>query len=98
MDQTSVIPNQISDTPMRWLYDCMAGKMVFLLLSIVVIVIVDYRQLRSTKDKLLMHVLDEIDQNINRVDIATAGFNFEKMAPLEVRLTRAAVALNGERP
>lgn len=51
--------------------------------------VVDYRQRRATKDKLFTRILEEIDKTEDRVGIAAATLNIEKVAPLEVRLQRA---------
>lgn len=48
--------------------------------------VVDYRQRRSTKDKLFMRLLDEFEQHGDRVEIASTTLNIEKLAPLDVRL------------
>lgn len=51
--------------------------------------VTDYKLRRSTKDSLFTRILEEIDRNAGRVGIAAATLNIEKLAPIEVRLTRA---------
>jgi hypothetical protein len=51
--------------------------------------IVDYKQRRGTKDRLFTRILEEIDQTSDRVGIAAATLNIEKLAPLEIRLPEA---------
>jgi small-conductance mechanosensitive channel len=51
--------------------------------------VVDYKQRRSTKDRLFTRILEEIDKAGDRVGIAASTLNIEKLAPLEVRLTRS---------
>lgn len=46
--------------------------------------IVDYKLRRATKDRLFTRILEEIDQSGNRVGIAAATLNIEKMPPLSV--------------
>jgi small-conductance mechanosensitive channel len=53
--------------------------------------VTDYKLRRSTKNRLFTHILDEIDRNADRVGIAAATLNIEKLAPIEVRLTRSAL-------
>ena len=50
--------------------------------------VVHYKVRRSTKDKLFLRILEEIDRNADRVGIAAATLNIEKVAPLDVRLSR----------
>lgn len=52
--------------------------------------VVQYKARRSTKDKLFTRILEEIDKNADRVGIAAATLNIEKVAPLELRLSSAA--------
>ena len=59
--------------------------------------VVDYRQRRTTKDKLFMQLLDEIDRYSSRVEIASTTLNIEKLAPLDVRLTRKSAAPQEDR-
>jgi len=54
--------------------------------------VVDYKQRRATKDRLFTRVLEEIDQTHDRVGIAAATLNIEKLAPLEIRLPEALMA------
>lgn len=49
--------------------------------------VVDYKLRRVTKDRLFTRILEEIDQVSDRVGIAAATLNIEKLAPLEVKLT-----------
>ncbi len=51
--------------------------------------VVDFKARRATKDRLFERILEEIDQTGERVGIAASTLNIEKLAPLEVRLTRA---------
>lgn len=53
--------------------------------------VTDYKLRRSTKNRLFTHILEEIDRNADRVGIAAATLNIEKLAPIEVRLTRSAL-------
>lgn len=46
--------------------------------------VVDYKQRRSTKDVLFRRVLEEVDKASDRVGIAAATLNIEKLAPLTV--------------
>jgi len=46
--------------------------------------IVDYKLRRATKDRLFTRILEEIDPSGNRVGIAAATLNIEKMPPLSV--------------
>lgn len=48
--------------------------------------VTDYRQRRSTKDLLFTGILREIDRNADRVGIAAATLNIEKLAPIDVHL------------
>ena len=50
--------------------------------------VVDYKARRSTKDRLFTRLLEEIDKTADQVGIAAATLNIEKLAPLEVRLSR----------
>ena len=50
--------------------------------------VVHYKVRRSTRDKLFTRILEEIDRNADRVGIAAATLNIEKVAPLDVRLSR----------
>jgi small-conductance mechanosensitive channel len=50
--------------------------------------VVDYKARRTTKDRLFTRLLEEIDRVPDQVGIAAASINIEKLAPLEVRLTR----------
>jgi small-conductance mechanosensitive channel len=49
--------------------------------------VVDYKARRATKDRLFSRILEEIDQVADRVGIAAATLNIEKVAPLDVRWT-----------
>ena len=51
--------------------------------------VVDYKVRRSTKDRLFTRILEEIDKTADQVGIAAATLNIEKLAPLEVRLSRS---------
>ena len=46
--------------------------------------IVDYQMRRGAKDKLFTRILEEIDETHERVGIAAATLNIEKMPPLSV--------------
>ncbi|MBI4465301.1 MAG: hypothetical protein HY647_11410 [Acidobacteria bacterium] len=48
--------------------------------------VVDYKLRRATKDQLFTRILEEVDKTADRVGIAAATLNIEKLAPLEVRL------------
>jgi hypothetical protein len=48
---------------------------------------VDYKLRRVTKDRLFTRILEEIDQVSDRVGIAAATLNIEKLALLEVKFT-----------
>jgi small-conductance mechanosensitive channel len=50
--------------------------------------VVDYKARRLTRDRLFTRLLEEIDKAADRVGIAASTLNIEKLAPLEVRLTR----------
>lgn len=50
--------------------------------------VVDYKARRSTKDRLFTRILEEIDKSDDKVGIAAATLNIEKLAPIEVRLAR----------
>lgn len=50
--------------------------------------VVDYKARRSTKDRLFTRILEEIDKSDEKVGIAAATLNIEKLAPVEVRLPR----------
>ena len=50
--------------------------------------VVDYKARRSTKDRLFLRLLEEIDLSEGRIGIAAATLNVEKLAPLEVHLIR----------
>lgn len=49
--------------------------------------VVDYKLRRVTKDRLFTRILEEIDQVSDRVGIAAATLNIEKLALLEVKFT-----------
>lgn len=49
--------------------------------------VVDYKARRSTKDRLFTRTLEEIGKSADKVDIATATLNIEKLGPLDVRLS-----------
>ncbi len=51
--------------------------------------VVDYKVRRSTKDRLFTRILEEIEKSADKVSIAASTLNIEKLAPLEVRLSRA---------
>jgi len=51
--------------------------------------VVDYRVRRSIKDRLFTRILEEIDKTADHVGIAASTLNIEKVAPLEVRLSRS---------
>ncbi len=46
--------------------------------------VVDYKLRRATKDRLFTRILEEVDLSENRVGIAAATLNIEKMPPLSV--------------
>ncbi|MEZ5318382.1 MAG: mechanosensitive ion channel [Vicinamibacterales bacterium] len=48
--------------------------------------VVDYKARRSTRDRLFAGILDAIDAHADRVGIAAATINVEKLAPLDVRV------------
>ena len=50
--------------------------------------VVDYKGRRITKDRLFTAILEQIDRHADRIGIAAAALNIEKVAPLEVRLKR----------
>jgi small-conductance mechanosensitive channel len=50
--------------------------------------VVDYKARRTTRDRLFGRILEEIDLTEERVGIAASTLNIEKLAPLEVHLTR----------
>jgi len=54
--------------------------------------VVDYKARRSTKDLLFTRILEEIDKVSDRVGIAAATLNIEKLAPLDVRVTSLSQA------
>ncbi|HVC53674.1 MAG TPA: hypothetical protein VND87_16770 [Stellaceae bacterium] len=60
--------------------------------------VIDYRVRRSTKDRLFTRILEEIDKSGGRVGIAASTLNIEKLAPLEVRLTRSPASPVGRSP
>jgi small-conductance mechanosensitive channel len=47
--------------------------------------VVDYRQRRPTKDRLFTRILEEVDKSDDRIGIAAATLNIEKLAPVEIR-------------
>ncbi len=51
--------------------------------------VVDYKARRSTKDRLFTRLLEEIDKTDGQVGIAAATLNIEKVAPVDVRLSRS---------
>lgn len=57
--------------------------------------VVDFKRRCSTKDRLFTRILEEIDRSGERVGIAAAALNIEKLAPLEVHLARAGAAGGG---
>ncbi len=54
--------------------------------------VVDYKARRATRDRLFVRILEEIDKVPEQVGIAAATLNIEKVAPLEVRLTRGSTS------
>jgi len=54
--------------------------------------VVDYKSRRLTRDRLYVRILEEIDGTADRVGIAAATLNIEKVVPLEVRLSRSPAA------
>ena len=50
--------------------------------------VVDYKARRTTKDRLFVRILEEIDKIPSQVGIAASTLNIEKLAPLEVRISR----------
>jgi small-conductance mechanosensitive channel len=48
--------------------------------------IVDYRNRRSTKDRIFTRILEEVDRSNNRIQIATAGFELLSAPALRVKL------------
>lgn len=48
--------------------------------------VVDYKARRSTKDRLFTRILEEVDKTQNKVGIAAASLNIEKLAPLDIRV------------
>lgn len=50
--------------------------------------VVDFKLRRTTKDRLFMRILEEIDKTGEHVGIAASTLNIEKLAPLEVHLKR----------
>lgn len=60
--------------------------------------VVDYKARRSTKDRLFSRILEEIDRSSDRVGIAAATLNIEKLAPLEVHLAGDRPAPSAGRP
>ncbi|HUU14437.1 MAG TPA: mechanosensitive ion channel domain-containing protein [Terriglobia bacterium] len=48
--------------------------------------IVDYRNRRSTKDRIFTRILEEVDRSNNRIQIATAGFELLSAPALRVEL------------
>lgn len=48
--------------------------------------VVDYKARRSTKDRLFTRILEEVDRSADKVGIAAATLNIEKLAPLDVRV------------
>jgi small-conductance mechanosensitive channel len=48
--------------------------------------VVDYKLRRTIKDQLFTRILEEVDRTGDRVGIAAATLNIEKLAPLEIRL------------
>ena len=49
--------------------------------------VVDYKARRDTKDQLFTRILAEIDKVPDRIGIAAATLNIEKVAPLDVRVS-----------
>jgi small-conductance mechanosensitive channel len=50
--------------------------------------VVDYKARRTTKDRLFLRLLEEIDRSDGRIGIAAATLNIEKFAPLDVHILR----------
>jgi len=50
--------------------------------------VVDYKARRTTKDRLFVRILEEINKIPSQVGIAASTLNIEKLAPLEVRISR----------
>ena len=53
--------------------------------------VVDYKARRSIKDTLFSKILEEIDKSGDRIGIAAATLNIEKLAPLQVHLASETV-------
>lgn len=51
--------------------------------------VVDYKARRVTKDRLFQRLLEEVDKSADAVGIAASTLNIEKVAPLDVRLSRS---------
>ena len=49
--------------------------------------VVGYKERRTTKDRLFVRILEEIDKIPDRVGIAASTLNIEKLAPLKVRIS-----------
>jgi small-conductance mechanosensitive channel len=50
--------------------------------------VVDFKVRRLAKDRLFTRILEEIDKSADKVGIAASTLNIEKLAPLEVRISR----------
>ena len=50
--------------------------------------VVDGKARRSTKDGLFTRILEEVDKSFDQVGIAALTLNIEKLAPLEVLISR----------
>lgn len=48
--------------------------------------VIDYRNRRSTKDRIFTRILEEVDRSNNRIQIATAGFELLSAPALKVKL------------
>ena len=62
------------------------GVAVHLLRSSLSRYVVDYKNRRSTRDRLFTRILEEIDKVPDKVGIAASTLNIEKLAPLEIRI------------
>jgi small-conductance mechanosensitive channel len=56
--------------------------------------VVDYKARRSTKDRLFVRVLEEIDREPDRIGIAASTLNVEKLPPVSVRIEDARSSRN----
>ena len=48
--------------------------------------VVDYKSRRTSKDKLFMRILEEVDKNSEKIGLASATFQLVEAPPIQVSL------------